>query len=126
MLRRLLKTDVDDVSWGQGGQEGFLLELMADPAVDICAQFVKRSANRIHATVTVARLEGVWKIVDGGLQKARREYVGMVLTLQRLKFLWAKTRNDAFVDRIAAAEFALQERLRPCVDHENGIFLIFF
>lgn len=121
-LRRLLKTDVDDESWGHGGQEGFLLELMADPAVDICAQFVKRSANRIHATVTVARLEGVWKIVDGGLQKARREYVAMVLTLQRLKFLWARTRNADFVDRIAAAEVALQERLRPCVDEqENGI-----
>jgi hypothetical protein len=123
-LRRLLKTDVDDEGWGQGGQQGLLIELMADPSVDICAQFVKRSANRIHATVSVARLQGVWKIVEGGLQKARREYVAMVLTVRRLKLLWARSGHAAFGDRIAAAEVALQERLRPCVDeHENGNIL---
>jgi hypothetical protein len=45
----------------------------------------------------------------------------MVLTLQRLKYHWARTRDGAFVDRIATAEIALQERLRPCVDEdENG------
>jgi hypothetical protein len=119
-LRRLLMTNVDDATWGQGGQEGLLLELMNDPSVDICAQFEKRSINRIHAAVTVARLEGVWKIVDGGLQQARRNYAAMLFTLTRLKQLWVRTQDHEYVDRIAAAEVALQERLRPCVDEEEN------
>ena len=86
-IRGLLKNCVSDTSWGQGGQAGLLLELMLNPSNDICAQFIKARDNKVLATVTVSRLDLTWAIVEGGILHARKEYIGMVVTLKRLQVL---------------------------------------
>jgi hypothetical protein len=115
-IRRLLKNCVSDTSWGQGGQAGLLLELMLNPSNDICAQFIKARDNKVLATVTVSRLDLTWAIVEGGILQARKEYIGMVLTLKRLQVLHRRHSSPELQDRIAAASVALSTRIAPDVE----------
>jgi hypothetical protein len=112
-IRGLLNASVDDTTWGQGGQAGLLLELMLDCNNDICVQFVQAKENRVQAMVTVARLDGAWSIVEGGLVQARKEYICMVLTVKRLQMLQRQNGLRNLEDRIAAAQIALNARLAP-------------
>ena len=120
-LRRLLHTCHHDATWGQGGQCGLLQELMLDPNMDLCTQFQKTSGNRIEAMVTVARLNGMWTIVEGGLVKARQEYVCMVITLKRLETLHKRHPTNELADRIAAARAVLNGRLAPGVRQQADV-----
>ena len=88
---------------------------MLDTNIDLCGQFQKTNGNRIEAMVTVARLNGMWTIVEGGLMKARKEYFGMVITLKRLEWLHRRNPTSVLVDRIAAARAVLNARLAPGV-----------
>lgn len=119
-LRSLLRTCTFDETWGQGGQAGLLLELMLNDKMDLCAQFQKTTGNRIEAMVTVARLSGVWTIVEGGLIQARKEYFGMVIVLKRLQTLHRRHPTPQLADRICAARTVLNARLAPSSHVESA------
>ena len=120
-LRSLFRNCAVDQTWGQGGQAGLLLELMLDSKIDLCAQFQKTNGNRIEALVTVARLNGTWTVVEGGLLHARKEYAGMVLVLKRLETLHRRNPSPQLADRICAARTVRNARLAPTPDIAPGM-----